>query len=138
MARTTGVRTIFTLIATGIAASLTVDVTAIEVQLGAIMLADYDAEGASNGSGPSVKTARIDVTGAEVSVTLDDLPPGRYAIKLYHDANGNGEHDTNMVGLPIEAYGFSGDGVHVGSPLFGVATFDVVVGENNAVAVRLR
>ena len=74
----------------------------------------------------------------EVRITFDDLPPGRYAIKLYHDANGNGELDTNMMGLPIEAYGFSGESAHVGPPPFDVAAFDVVVGENNAVTVRLR
>jgi uncharacterized protein (DUF2141 family) len=70
--------------------------------------------------------------------SFDDLPPGRYAIKLYHDANGNGELDTNMMGLPTEAYGFSGEGGSMGPPPFEKAAFEVVAGENNAVTVRLR
>jgi len=35
------------------------------------------------------------------------LPPGNYAISCFHDVNGNGELDTNMVGIPSEPYGFS-------------------------------
>jgi uncharacterized protein (DUF2141 family) len=119
------------------AASLSIAVTAIEQQQGAIMLALYDSADAYDG-GTSARAARIDVTGGEVSVHFDDLPPGRYAIKLYHDANSNGELDTNMMGLPVEPYGFSGEGGSMGPPPFEAAAFDVVAGEQNAVTVRLR
>ena len=71
------------------AASLTVAVTAIEDEQGSIMLALYDGAEAYNG-GPSTKAAKIDVTDGEVSVEFENLPPGRYAIKLYHDVNGSG------------------------------------------------
>ncbi len=101
------------------------------------MLALYDGEDAYNG-GPSTKAAKIDVTDGEVSVEFENLPPGRYAIKLYHDVNGNGELDTNMMGLPIEAYGFSGESGTLGPPPFEAAAFDVVAGEKNSVTVRLR
>ena len=136
---------VFAVIAAGLAtwahasaADLTITVSAIEEERGAIMLAIYDAAEAYNGGGPAMKGARIDVTGNEVSITFDDLPPGRYAIKLYHDANGNGELDTNMMGLPTEAYGFSGEGGSMGPPPFEKAAFEVVAGEDNAVTVRLR
>lgn len=35
------------------------------------------------------------------------LPPGKYAVSCFHDVNGNGELDTNLVGIPSEPYGFS-------------------------------
>ncbi len=35
------------------------------------------------------------------------LPPGKYAISCFHDVNGNGKLDTNLVGIPSEPYGFS-------------------------------
>lgn len=38
---------------------------------------------------------------------LNDLPAGEYAVKVFHDENGNGELDTRMFGIPKEAYGFS-------------------------------
>ena len=39
--------------------------------------------------------------------TQNDVPYGRYSIKVYHDRNGNGELDKNVWGIPSEAYGFS-------------------------------
>ena len=35
------------------------------------------------------------------------LPYGKYAVKVYHDENGNNERDTRIFGIPIERYGFS-------------------------------
>ncbi|RLB87863.1 MAG: hypothetical protein DRH26_14725 [Deltaproteobacteria bacterium] len=35
------------------------------------------------------------------------LPQGEYAIKVFHDENGNDELDTRMFGIPKERYGFS-------------------------------
>ena len=119
-------------------ASLTVSVTDIEKQSGAIMLAMFDAVEAYDGGGEPVKAVKIEVTGEEVSVTFDDLAPGRYAIKLYHDANGNGEMDRNMLGLPSEGYGFSGKGGRFGPPPFDEAAFEVTDGDANAVVIELR
>ncbi len=43
------------------------------------------------------------------SVIWDDveLPYGKYAIAVYHDKNVNGKLDSNFLGIPKEAYGFS-------------------------------
>lgn len=64
---------------------------------------------------------------------LRDLPSGRYAVNAYHDENGNGELDTNLVGIPSEGYGFANDP----NTSFGPAEFDaaaVDVGDADAVA----
>ena len=64
---------------------------------------------------------------------LRDLIPGRYAVNAYHDENGNGELDTNLVGIPSEGYGFANDP----NTSFGPAKFDaaaVDVGDAGAVA----
>lgn len=36
-----------------------------------------------------------------------DLPPGKYAVAIVHDENGNGKLDTNFLGIPKEGYGAS-------------------------------
>lgn len=54
-----------------------------------------------------VQTRRANVSGNSVNFSFDDVPSGSYAIKLYHDANGNGQLDTNNFGIPSEDYGFS-------------------------------
>jgi uncharacterized protein (DUF2141 family) len=40
-------------------------------------------------------------------VVLTNLQPGRYALILFHDENGNGRLDKNFWGVPTEPYGFS-------------------------------
>ena len=42
-----------------------------------------------------------------ISWKQDSLPYGKYAIAVYHDKNVNGELDSNLLGIPKEAYGFS-------------------------------
>lgn len=38
-----------------------------------------------------------------------NLTPGRYAIIVFQDENGNGKLDKNALGVPLEPYGFSND-----------------------------
>ena len=39
--------------------------------------------------------------------TIENLMPGKYAVRYYHDENMNGKMETNIVGKPTEGYGFS-------------------------------
>jgi uncharacterized protein (DUF2141 family) len=41
------------------------------------------------------------------SVVFSNLPPGRYAVIAFHDENGNGKLDKNVLGVPTEPYAFS-------------------------------
>ncbi|MDE0522503.1 MAG: DUF2141 domain-containing protein [Boseongicola sp.] len=54
------------------------------------------------------------------SVIFTGLEPGRYAVNGFHDNNGNGDLDTNLLGIPTEGYGF-GNGA---TGLFGPAGFE--------------
>ena len=47
-----------------------------------------------------------EIINGEVKKTIT-LPFGEYAIKVYHDENGNNELDTRIFGIPKERYGFS-------------------------------
>lgn len=65
------------------------------------------------------------------------LPVGRYALRMFADENGNGKLDTNLLGLPIERYGFSNDARGtMGPPGFDAAAFRV--DGDTAVTVHLR
>lgn len=52
------------------------------------------------------KVMPVSQTGT-VKVVLSALPPGQYALSCFHDLNGNGKLDTNLMGIPTEPYGFS-------------------------------
>jgi len=42
-----------------------------------------------------------------VTVRVQGLAPGNYAISTYHDENKNEKNDKNLLGIPSEGYGFS-------------------------------
>jgi uncharacterized protein (DUF2141 family) len=39
---------------------------------------------------------------------LQDIPPGRYALSVLHDTDGNLRMSSNILGIPKEGFGFSG------------------------------
>lgn len=52
--------------------------------------------------------ARWQTAAAEgVTCRFADVVPGRYAVSVVHDLNGNRRVDTNLIGLPTEAWGVS-------------------------------
>lgn len=74
---------------------------------------------------------------AKVVLVYRDLPPGRYAVSLFHDENGNGKLDTNVVGMPTERYGFSRDARgRMGPPSFADAAVELT--GDATITVRLR
>jgi uncharacterized protein (DUF2141 family) len=44
---------------------------------------------------------------AKSGIAFENLAAGRYAVIVFHDADGNGRLDKNLLGVPTEAYGFS-------------------------------
>ena len=61
----------------------------------------------------------------EVHLVFENIPDGKYALSVYHDANTNGELDKNLIGIPKEGFGFSNDAMGMfGPPDFKDASFD--------------
>ncbi len=111
-----------TLAASSFAADLTVEIKGVNSANGQIYIGLYDkAEGWMKGGFKNVETA---AKKDRVIYEFKDLPEGVYAISLYHDENGNGKFDSNLVGMPIEPYGFSNDAMgNFGPPTFEQAKF---------------
>ncbi len=66
----------------------------------------------------------IKVRKTEARCDFEDIPPGTYALAVFHDENMNGKLDTNWLGIPTEGYGFSNDvKALLGSPSFSTASF---------------
>jgi uncharacterized protein (DUF2141 family) len=61
-------------------------------------------KGGENEAIAKIKTRVID---QKAQVIFENLPYGSYGVSLYHDENGNGKMDKNVMGIPKEAYGFS-------------------------------
>src|SRR5690625_5362046 len=50
---------------------------------------------------------RFEIAAPDARYTLKGLPPGDYALLIYHDENRNGELDQNFVGIPREPIALS-------------------------------
>ena len=103
---------------------------------GALYWAVFDNEDDYEADTSPVMSAQNRVQAKTLRITLHDLPAGRYAVRLFHDANGNGELDSNMLGIPKEGYGFSN-----GAGKFGPASYEdaaVDVNDDSRIDVRLR
>jgi uncharacterized protein (DUF2141 family) len=86
--------------------------------------------------GAAVRQNRPAVPG-EVTFRLADLPPGTYAVTVFHDENGTGKIETNFLGIPRSGLGASNNPrPGFGPPSFAQAAFPLAAGES-VIAVRL-
>jgi uncharacterized protein (DUF2141 family) len=120
------------------AQGLTVTIERIEQAQGHVLVVVADSESAWNGQAPRVAARKIAADAAgSLPVSFEDLPPGRYAVQVLHDANDNGKLDTNIVGMPIEGYGFSNNPRVMRKAHFDEAVFELPA-EGTTISIELR
>lgn len=111
-------------------ARLTVNFTGVSKPGGAIMAGVFDSREDFDRDRP-VQGVRIPVNGPRVSQTITGLRPGRYAIKAYHDVNGDGRMNTNPFGIPTEPYAASNNArSRMAPPAWADAVINLVAGDN--------
>ena len=119
----------------GGAQGLLVRVEGVDEARGHVAVALFDTEDAFVAD-RKLRTARLDPN--TPSWRVDGLEPGRYAIKVFHDRDGDGELDKGAFGIPSEPYGFSNDARgRLGPPNFEDAAF-AYEGRPIAVTIRVR
>jgi uncharacterized protein (DUF2141 family) len=100
--------------------TLTIEINKIKSDKGDILLSVYNnSKGFPYASTSSIKTLSVKAKPGGVMLSTADLPPGTYAIALFHDVDGNRKLTTNMIGIPKEGYAFSNNA----SNFFGVPGF---------------
>ena len=110
----------FSISALVLAAALTLqpaDTSVVEITFdvgaedGAVMAALFDSQAAYDGGGAPVGAAMIDGAGGERVARFEGLPSGDYALRAFHDVNGDGQMNTNPFGMPTEPFAFSNNAV---------------------------
>jgi uncharacterized protein (DUF2141 family) len=118
------------------AADLTVRVEDVKSAQGNIMVALYDS--ADSFLKRPAKATRVAAAAGTVSVVIKDLPAGEYGIALFHDANGNGKMDSNLMGIPSEDHAFSNNARGtMGPPKFEQVKFSLP-GDGATATISLR
>jgi len=111
---------------------LTVRVDNIK-EAGEIHIAIYDSaeafeadRGEKGGAAPGITQGTIEMVEPGSVTYRYELPPGTYAIGIFHDANLNNRLDNYFFGVPREQYGFSNNARgFMGPPSFEDAAFSV-------------
>lgn len=86
---------------------LEVVVSGVESSEGNVLVAVYNEASAFPKFERVFRTGAARAETGSTRVVLRDLPPGQYALAVFHDENGNDALDKNFLGFPKEAYGFS-------------------------------
>lgn len=113
------------------AAELTVTFKGLKATTGAVLFTLVNSEAGYAGKAPAVAQIQLPVTTGVATRVFPDLAPGRYAIKAFHDVNGDGKMNANPFGIPTEPFAFSNNAVaNMGPAKWAEASFEVKAGAN--------
>ena len=109
--------------------SLSIELAGLQPQ-GAVMVQLFNSQTGYQ-SGDGVGARRVAITGATARVDFADLTPGEYAFRMFHDVNGDGRMNTNVMGIPTEPFAFSNNARgSFGPARWADAVFTLNVGAN--------
>lgn len=109
-----------------LAATLEVLVIGLASDDGDVHVALYDTPDAFPDSDGMLIETEVPARDRQATAVFSGLKPGRFAVAVYHDENGNHEFDQGFLGIPLEDYGFSnGATAFFAPPSFDAAAFQV-------------
>jgi uncharacterized protein (DUF2141 family) len=112
-------------------ATLVIHVREVSPKGGTLRLGLYDEARYPDDDSTPVAGADVRAESGEMVITLNDIPPGTYAIETFQDINSNNKMDTTWFGIPEEPFGFSRDAKpRLSKPSFAQVKFEVVPGTN--------
>lgn len=116
--------------------NIKVIITGLNNNKGKMMIAlNNSIENFKNGRKPFVGVIEK-IKNRQVIYTFNNVPFGEYAIKCYHDENGNKRLDKNYFGMPTEQYGFSNNARgSFGPPKYDDAKFTL---DKNNIVIKIR
>jgi uncharacterized protein (DUF2141 family) len=81
--------------------SLEIEITGLKNDSGLVLLQLFDE------NEKVINQARSIIKENKSIITFENLKPGKYAFRFFHDENLSGIMETNGLGIPKEGYGFS-------------------------------
>lgn len=87
------------------AATLSLEIEPVASSTGTLQVAVYDSEEGFRKK--AVRAVKVAAVAGVTRLQIDGLPAGDYAVMLFHDLDGNGRLDSNLLGIPKEPWGGS-------------------------------
>lgn len=121
-------------------AVIEVQVNNLDSEKGQVVIGLYGAGDKFPETGKEMEGLILELGSEKPKGTFSSLPPGDYAVSLFHDANRNGKLDKNFMGIPTEGYGFSKNAYnwYGGVPEFDQASFELEKGETVRLEVKIK
>jgi uncharacterized protein (DUF2141 family) len=91
-----------------IAETLVLNVSGVQVGKGDIRAAVFDSADEFP-YGRYIKGISVAGNAETIRMEVSNLVPGQYALSVFQDLNDNEKLDKNVLGIPKEPYGFSGE-----------------------------
>jgi uncharacterized protein (DUF2141 family) len=120
------------------AAVLSVVIGGFKNDKGTAVVALYNnGEGFPKSPQKALKTMTIRIINKQAAADFENLPPGEYAVSVYHDENSNKKMDTNFLGIPKEGVGNSNNAKgHFGPPKYSDAKF-IFKGDKQTITITI-
>jgi uncharacterized protein (DUF2141 family) len=125
-----------TIVLTGLLATLNVNLNGLDSTKGSLRYLLFNSsEGFPDHAEKSLKQGSVSADHTELKIS--DIPPGSYAFTIFHDENDNNKLDTNFIGIPKEAFGFSNNPkILFGAPSFEKCEFEVK--EDKTITIEMK
>jgi uncharacterized protein (DUF2141 family) len=129
---------VFLITHTSFGADVVVNLTGLQAQ-GQLMVALHRNETTfDNESATPFKYSIVKVVSSSTQVVFSGIPAGEYAVSLIHDKNNNKKLDINLMGIPIEPFGFSNNPrILTGPPRFQECSFNVNATDKKSLAIKM-
>lgn len=100
--------------------SLTIEINNLRNSKGQVLLQLLDE------NQKELKGYKVDIKENKSLLVIDNLKPGKYGFRYFHDENKNSKMDKSFMGIPEEGFGFSKNAKGTfGPPSFEKWVFDL-------------
>lgn len=116
--------------------TIVADITNLKNDKGVCRACLFNNPASFNGeTGEPLRCVAVLVKNETAEAVFSNVPPGTYAMFVFHDANSNNAMDKNFIGIPKEGYGASQNRLpFAGAPTYNANKFAV----DNKATVRLQ
>ena len=104
--------------------TITVPVTGLRNNVGEVRCGLFNSAATFPKDGQEFKGVAAPIANQQATCTFTDVPPGTYAVALFHAAPGQTVMRKGMFGQPLDGYGFSRNApIGMGPPAFSAAAY---------------
>jgi uncharacterized protein (DUF2141 family) len=109
--------------------TITVPVTGLRNNVGDVRCGLYNSAATFPKNGQQFQGVVAPIANQQATCTFTNVPPGTYAVALFHAAVGQTVMNTGMFGQPLDGYGFSRNApIGMGPPAFSDAAYSYTGG----------